>query len=64
MASVDSCQPNKNKSINNFRVYTIIFPILAFILTAEIIYVFMHVPGTLGNATTVIGKLPKLPNII
>jgi hypothetical protein len=56
----DSCQPTKNQSLKTFRIYSIVVPSLFFILAVETVYIFMNVPGSLGNAHTVIGKLPKL----
>lgn len=60
----DSCQPNKNQSLNSFRVYSILVPCLLFILAIETFYIFMYYPGTLGNAKTVLGKFSKLPSNI
>jgi hypothetical protein len=61
---VDTCQPNKNKVLNAFRVYSIVVPSLLFVLALEVVYICMNMPGTLGNAKTVLGKLPKLPSNI
>ena len=60
----DSCQPNKNRSLNSFRFYSIVVPCLLFILAIETFYIFMYYPGTLGNATMVLGKMTKLPSNI
>lgn len=58
---VDSCQPNKNKSLKSFRIYSIVVPTLIFIVILEAIFVFMAIPQTIGNALTTTGKLPPLP---
>ena len=57
----DSCQPNKNKAaLNSFRFYSIVLPTLLFILAVETFIILMYYPASLGNATTVFGKFPKL----
>ena len=61
MVAVSSCEPNKRKQIKTFRVYSIIVPIAIFLLVLEAIYIGMNIPGTLGNAKTTLGFLPKLP---
>ena len=58
---MDSCQPNKNKSLKSFRIYSIVVPTLIFTVILEAIFVFMAIPQTLGNALTITGKLPVLP---
>jgi len=61
---VDTCQPNKNKTLNAFRFYSIVLPILLSLLAIESFVIFIYYPSTLGNASTVTGKLPKLPSNI
>lgn len=63
-APKDSCQPKKNQSLKSFRIYSLVVPSLLFILAVETVCVFMNIPGTLGAANTVLGKLPKLSTTI
>ena len=57
----DSCQPRRGQTLKTFRIYSLIFPVIIFILMLEVIFVFMSVPQDLGNALTIKGKLPALP---
>ena len=57
----DSCQPMKALKLKTFRIYSIIIPVLVFILIIEAVFVFMSIPETLGNALSIKGKLPTLP---
>ena len=59
--SDDSCSPKSNLTLKSFRIYSILIPILTFILILEAIFVFMTIPDTLGSAVTIKGKLPALP---
>lgn len=59
--SLDSCNPMSNLTLKSFRIYSIVFPVIIFILILEGIFVFMAIPDTLGSAVTVKGKLPALP---
>ena len=58
---MDSCSPMSNLTLKSFRIYSIVIPIVTFILILEAIFVFMTIPDTLGSAVTVKGKLPALP---
>ena len=60
-SSADSCSPMSNLTLKAFRIYSIVIPVIIFILILEAIFVFMAIPDTLGSALTVKGKLPALP---
>jgi len=55
----DSCQPFQNQTLNPFRFYTIVLPVVLTILFCETIYVFSVLPSTFGNTLTIKGSLLK-----
>jgi len=57
----DSCQPTRGQTLQSFRIYSLIFPVIIFFVMLEAIFVFMAIPQHLGNALTITGKLPALP---
>jgi hypothetical protein len=57
----DTCSPGKNKVLQSFRTYSIIFPFLILFLIFEAILIISYIPtGSLGTALTVKGSLPPL----
>ena len=56
----DSCNPTRDLKLKTFRIYSIVFPIIIFVLMLEAVFVFMAIPEKLGNALTITGSLPKL----
>lgn len=57
----DTCSPGKNKVLQSFRAYSIIFPMVLIILILEAFYIFAYIPaGSLGDISSIKGHL-KLP---
>jgi hypothetical protein len=60
----DTCLPERNKVLYNFRVYSIVFPICLVILFLETIFIFASLSSgdstSLGTALTLSGPFPKI----
>lgn len=61
---VDTCSPQKNKTLHVYRVYTILIPIVLAIFILEVIFIFIFIPNTLGSSLTIKGSLPDLSSIV
>ena len=57
----DSCSPGKNKSLQTYRIYSIVIPTTLAILILEAAYIIANIPGNLGSALTIKGPLPSAP---
>lgn len=58
----DSCTPKKSFKVYDFRIYSILIPLVLMLLVLESIYVFMVVPSSkLGTAESIIGALKSGP---
>jgi hypothetical protein len=55
-----TCSPGKNKSLQTFRVYSIIIPVTIAVVFLESIFILSSIPGTLGSGLTIKGSLPAL----
>uniref|UniRef100_A0A6C0AN73 Uncharacterized protein n=1 Tax=viral metagenome TaxID=1070528 RepID=A0A6C0AN73_9ZZZZ len=61
----DTCSPGKNKSLQSFRAYSVIFPMIIILVLLEAFCIFAYIPsGSLGDMSSIKGSLPKLPAII
>jgi hypothetical protein len=58
----DTCSPGKNKTLQTYRIYSIVIPVSITVLILEGIYVLASIPGNLGSAMTMKGSLPPLPS--
>ena len=58
----DTCSPGKNKSLQSYRIYSIVIPTALALLILEAVYVIANIPGNLGSALTIKGSLPPLPS--
>lgn len=58
----DTCSPGKNRSLQTYRIYSILMPSILGLLILEGIYVIANIPGNLGSALTMKGSLPPLPS--
>lgn len=61
----DTCNPNLKKVLHTHNFYGIILPILLMTLVLEVVFVFMFIPTSIGNALTAAGPFPtsKVPLI-
>ena len=62
--SSDTCSPGKNKSLQVYRVYTILIPIVLTVFLLELIFILIFIPDTLGSSLTLKGSLPDLSSIV
>ena len=58
----DTCTPGKNKSIQTYRIYSIVIPAVILTLILEAFYVIGNIAGNLGSASTINGSLPHVPS--
>jgi len=58
----DTCSPGKNKSLQTYRIYSIVVPRALALLILEAVYVIAMIPGNLGSSKTIKGPLPPLPS--
>jgi hypothetical protein len=58
----DTCTPGKNKSIQTYRIYSIVIPAVILTVIIEAFYVIGNIPGNLGSALTIKGSLPPIPS--
>ena len=61
----DTCNPNVKKTLRNYKFYSVILPVLLMSLVLEVVFVFMSIPTSIGNALTAAGPFPtsKVPLI-
>jgi hypothetical protein len=58
----DTCSPGKNTSLQSFRAYTVIFPMIILFLILEAFFIIASIPtASLGDALSIKGFLPKIP---
>ena len=62
--STDTCSPEKNKTLQVYRVYTILIPIVLAVFLLELIFILIFIPDTLGSSLTLKGSLPDLSSIV
>ena len=62
--SSDTCSPGKNKTLQVYRVYTILIPIVITVFLLELIFILIFIPDTLGSSLTLKGSLPDLSSIV
>ena len=62
--STDTCSPGKNKTLQVYRVYTILIPVVLAIFLLELIFILIFIPDTLGSSLTLKGSLPDLSSIV
>lgn len=62
--STDTCSPGKNKTLQVYRVYTILIPVILAVFLLEVIFIFISIPDTLGSSLTIKGSLPDLSLIV
>jgi len=62
----DTCSPGKNKTLQTYRIYTILIPIVLGVFILEAMYIIIFIPNTLGSAKTITGALAKgvLPEVM
>lgn len=58
----DTCSPGKNKSLQTYRIYSIVMPSVVALLILEGVYILGNIPGNLGSAFTIKGSLPPVPS--
>ena len=54
--AVDTCNPQPSVSLNTFRFWSIVFPVIGLIFMGECVFVFMSIPDVVGSALTITGK--------
>lgn len=61
----DTCNPNVKKTLYTYKFYGVILPTLLMTLLLEVVFVFMSIPTSIGNALTTAGPFPtsKVPLI-
>lgn len=58
----DSCNPRNKFKLYDFRIYSILIPIVLMLLVLESIYIFMIIPSSkLGTAESIMGALKSGP---
>jgi hypothetical protein len=50
----------KGLTLKTFRIYSIVIPVLLFILVIEAVMIFSSLPSTLGTALSVVSSAPIL----
>jgi hypothetical protein len=65
MDAPDTCNPNLKLKFQTYKIYSIIIPMLLMALVLEVIFIFMSIPTSIGNALTTAGPFPtsKVPLI-
>jgi len=62
--SSDTCSPEKNKTLQVYRVYTILIPVILAVFLLELIFILIFIPDTLGSSLTIKGSLPDLSSLV
>ena len=58
----DTCSsPGINKTLQSFRIYSVLIPTTLIILVLEGIFVLSKIQGNIGSGKTIIGSLPTIP---
>jgi hypothetical protein len=55
---VDTCNPQVALKFYNYKFYSIVLPALLMFLVLEVVFVFMAIPTSIGNALTTAGPFP------
>jgi len=56
----DTCNPFAKLRLQPYRIYSILIPMVVFILILESVFVFMSIPESIGNALTTMGPFPQV----
>jgi hypothetical protein len=58
----DICSPMRNMSLNTYKIYSIVVPIVLLSLILEAIYIIATIPGNISNFNFTVKKsLPTQP---
>lgn len=62
---IDTCNPDVKKVLHNYKFYSVILPTVFIFFILEVIFIFMNIPTSIGNALTQTGPFPtsKVPLI-
>jgi hypothetical protein len=61
--SKDTCSSAKG-SLQTYKIYSIIVPIIVIIFILEAAYVIYRIPGNIGSSMSISGLLPKLSSVV
>lgn len=60
----DTCSPDKNKTLQSYRIYTILIPIVLGVFILEAIFIIIFIPESLGSVKSIKGSAPDILSLM